>query len=155
DAVNKEGGVNGRKLRLVREDDRCSSEAAITAVRRLIYSHKVFAIVGGGCLGAAVAAKPEVVQSRIPWLVKVSVADELSSPPEPNIYSVMVTARAESRGQLKFALDNGASKIAVVAQRDSWGRSRYLPLLEDVKQRGLTLVADEEITEEINDATPQ
>ena len=44
--VNKEGGVHGRKLRLVREDDRCNAEAAIAAVRRLASSHQVFAIWG-------------------------------------------------------------------------------------------------------------
>jgi branched-chain amino acid transport system substrate-binding protein len=153
--INKEGGIHGRKLRLVREDDRCSSEGAITAVRRLIYSHKVFAIVGGGCLSAAIAAKPEIVKARIPWIINVSVADELSAPPEPNIYSAMVTARAEARGQVKFAIDNGATKFAIVAQRDAWGRARYLPILEDLKQRNIAPATDEEITEEINDATPQ
>jgi len=153
--INKEGGINGRKLRLVREDDRCSSETAITAVRRLIYNDKVFAIVGGGCLGAAVAAKPEIVKNRIPWIIDVAVADELSAPPEPNIYSAMVTARAESLGQIRFAVENGAKKIAIVAQRDSWGNARYAPLMQDLKQRGISPVADEEITEDINDATPQ
>ena len=153
--INKEGGIFGRKLRLVREDDHCASEAAITAVRRLIYNEKVFAIVGGGCLGAAVAAKPEILKSGVPWIIDVAVADELSSPPQPNIYSAMVTARSESLGQLRFAIDNGAKKIAVIAQRDSWGNARYAPLMAEFKRLGITPVADEEITEDINDATPQ
>src|ERR1041384_3954113 len=49
DQVNAAGGINGRKLELVREDDRCDPAAAIGAVKKLIHEDKVFAIIGGGC----------------------------------------------------------------------------------------------------------
>ena len=49
DQVNAAGGINGRKLELVREDDRCDPAAAIGAVKKLIFEDKVFAIIGGGC----------------------------------------------------------------------------------------------------------
>ncbi len=58
DKVNAAGGVNGRKLVLVREDDRCEPAGAIEAVRKLIYDDKVFAIDGGGCSNAAAACAP-------------------------------------------------------------------------------------------------
>ena len=37
DKVNAEGGVHGRKLVLVREDDNCKPEGAIAAVKKLAY----------------------------------------------------------------------------------------------------------------------
>src|SRR6266481_5766165 len=46
DQINAAGGINGRKLELVREDDRCDPAAAIGAVKKLIYEDKVFAIIG-------------------------------------------------------------------------------------------------------------
>src|SRR5215475_4517683 len=42
--LNEKGGIHGRKLVLVREDDLCKPEAAIAAVKKLIYEDKVFAI---------------------------------------------------------------------------------------------------------------
>ena len=40
--VNEAGGVNGRKIEPVREDDRCDPAAAIGAVKKLIHHDQVF-----------------------------------------------------------------------------------------------------------------
>ena len=61
----------------------------------------------------------------------------------------------ESRAQIQWALDHGAKKLAIIAQHDAWGRSRYEPMLEDFKQRGVKVVADEEVTVDQNDGTAQ
>src|SRR6185437_3607636 len=67
--VNEEGGVNGRKLVLVREDDRCDPATAIAAVKKLVFEEKVFAIIGGGCSNAALGARPEIIKDKVPFQV--------------------------------------------------------------------------------------
>src|SRR5947208_2579382 len=57
--------------------------------------------------------------------------------------------------QVEFALSHDAKKVAIISQRDAWGRARYNPLLEAFKKKGVTPVADEEMTADTNDATPQ
>src|SRR3954470_10163016 len=47
--VNKAGGIHGRKLQLVREDDRCEPAAAIAAIQKLVHQDQTFALIGGGC----------------------------------------------------------------------------------------------------------
>jgi branched-chain amino acid transport system substrate-binding protein len=155
DKVNAEGGVHGRRLRLAREDDRCSPEAAISAVRCLAYNHQVFAILGGACTAATIAAKPEIVRSGVPTVINVAVGDSISHPPERNIYSVVVTASLESAAQVRFAQDQGARRIGIVAQHDAWGTPRYQPLMEAMRRAGLQPVVDERIADDANDATPQ
>src|SRR5258708_5052592 len=59
DEVNAAGGVNGRKLELVREDDRCDPASAIGAAKKLIHQDDVFALIGGGCSNATFAAREE------------------------------------------------------------------------------------------------
>jgi len=44
DKVNSAGGIHGRKLVLIREDDGCKAEQAIGAVKKLAYEEKVFEI---------------------------------------------------------------------------------------------------------------
>jgi branched-chain amino acid transport system substrate-binding protein len=119
DEVNAAGGVNGRKLELVREDDRCDPATAIAAVKKLIYEEQVFAIIGGGCSNATLATRPEIEKSGVPFIVFASVADPISHPPAENIFSTALTASAESAAQLDFALERGAQKIAVVAEHDA------------------------------------
>ncbi|HYB40360.1 MAG TPA: ABC transporter substrate-binding protein [Candidatus Methylomirabilis sp.] len=153
--VNKQGGVNGRKLVLVREDDRCDPATAIAAVKKLIFQDQVFMINGGGCSNAAIAARPEIEQAKVPWVVFAAVADEVTLPTSPYIFSTALAASLESYAQLDFALSHGAKKVAIVSQRDAWGRSRYGPLQEAFKKKGIAPVADEEMPADANDGTAQ
>jgi branched-chain amino acid transport system substrate-binding protein len=153
--VNEQGGVHGRKLKLIREDDGCKPEGGIAAVRKLIYDHKVFLSNGGACSNATLATRPEVVKAGIPMVVNSAVADGISAPPSPSIFTTQLTATIESRAQVKYALEQKAKKIAVVAQHDAWGRSRYDPMLTALKDQSLKAVADEEMTVDQNDGTAQ
>ncbi len=153
--LNAAGGINGRKFVLVREDDLCKPEGAIAAVKKLVYEHKVFAIIGGGCSNPTLAARPELEKAGVPFHVFAAVADGIVDPPAPNIYTTQLTASIESKSQIQWALDKGAKKIAIIAQHDAWGRSRYEPMLEDFKRCGLHVAADEEVTVDQNDGTAQ
>jgi branched-chain amino acid transport system substrate-binding protein len=155
DEVNKDGGINGRKLVLVREDDRCDPTAAIGAVKKLVEQDQVFAIIGGGCSNATFAAKDTLEASKVPTLIFASVHDGITTPPAANIFSTATTSTIESQAQVAYAIDQGAKKIAIVSMRDSWGRARYTPLLEAFKAKGITPVADEEMSPDANDATAQ
>jgi branched-chain amino acid transport system substrate-binding protein len=57
DKVNKEGGINGRKIELVIEDDRCNANDLLAAVKKLTEQDKVFALNGGSCSAAVVGAR--------------------------------------------------------------------------------------------------
>jgi branched-chain amino acid transport system substrate-binding protein len=153
--VNKAGGINGRKIEMVRQDDRCDPAAAIGAAKKLVFGDKVFIIHGGGCSNASIGAFPEIKESKVPWVIFASVADSLTSPTTPDIFTTALTASIESASQLEFALSKGAKRIAILSTRDAWGRARYEALMEDFKKKGITPVADEEIGAEANDATPQ
>ena len=112
-------------------------------------------IHGGGCSNAAIAARDEIEKTGIPWVNIAAVADSVTAPPAKNIYTTATTASMESYAQLQFAIDKGAKKIGIVSMRDAWGRQRYEPMLQAFKAKGVTIAADEELTPDANDATPQ
>ncbi len=151
--VNAAGGIHGRKIRYVREDDACKPDLAVPAVKKLIYEHKVFMIHGGGCSNASLAALPEIVTAKIPWVITASTAPELTDPLKPHIFTTMLAGWMETEGELQRAIDLGAKKIALVKQRDAWAETRYKPLLASLEKRGIKLVADEELSPDPSDAT--
>lgn len=155
DEVNRAGGINGRKLELVREDDRCDPASAIGAVQKLVSQDQVFALIGGGCSNPTLAARETIETSGLPFLVFASVHDGITTPPARNIFSTALTSTIESGAQVQFALDQGAKKVAVISMRDAWGRARYTPLMEALKAKGVKLVGDEEMSPDANDATAQ
>jgi branched-chain amino acid transport system substrate-binding protein len=154
DKINAEGGINGRKLVLIREDDRCDPASAIAAVKKLLEQDQVFSISGGGCSNSAIAARQEIEQSGAPWIAS-GVHDGITRPIAPNIFSVSLTSSIESAAEIAYVQKHGFKRVAIVAMHDSWGRSRYEPLLAMLKDKGITPVADEEVAPDANDSTPQ
>ncbi|MBL8671087.1 MAG: ABC transporter substrate-binding protein, partial [Alphaproteobacteria bacterium] len=47
--ANAAGGIHGRKIVYVKEDDECLPAKGVGAVKKLIHEHQPFMIVGGGC----------------------------------------------------------------------------------------------------------
>ena len=66
--INAGGGVLGKKIRLVTEDDQGKPEEALTAVIKLISKDRVSALIGEFASSNSLAAAPFAQQSRIPML---------------------------------------------------------------------------------------
>ena len=52
DKINKEGGIHGRKIEVVLEDDRCNANDLVAAVKKLVEQDQVFLLNGGSCSAA-------------------------------------------------------------------------------------------------------
>jgi branched-chain amino acid transport system substrate-binding protein len=155
DKANEAGGINGRKLVLVREDDSCKAEGAIAAVKKLTSVEGVFALLGGACSNSTLAARPEIEKSGVPFILNSATADAITAPVVKNIYASQSPATVESIQQLDFALKHGGKKIALVVMKDAWGTARYEPFMKYVKEKGVELVANLELAPDASDATAQ
>ncbi|OWT63940.1 ABC transporter substrate-binding protein [Candidimonas nitroreducens] len=155
DGVNAAGGIHGRKLELIRVDDHCDPAGSIAAVRRLLFTEKVFAIVGGACSNGVMAAKPDIINSGAPFVNFAAASDTISAPKVRNIFTSMLTSALESKLQAQYLVDKGIKKVAVVNQPDAWGRDRHDSLTAALKAANIQILADEELSLDANDATAQ
>ena len=73
DEINAAGGINGRKIKLIIEDDQADNTRAVTAVKKLIEKDKVCAIIGPSVTGTTMAIIPIMQEAKIP-LVSCSSA---------------------------------------------------------------------------------
>src|SRR5262245_62840179 len=78
--VNKAGGVLGRKVVLVSEDDQTNPEAAVRAARKLIDVDKVAAIMGTWASSVTTAVAPLCWESKT-FLTTVSGSDTITQLP--------------------------------------------------------------------------
>ena len=69
---NASGGLNGKKINIISEDDRGLPEEAKTAVLKLIKQSKVVAILGEVASSRSLAAAPEAQRSAIPMISPAS-----------------------------------------------------------------------------------
>ena len=70
--INAKGGVLGKQIKMITEDDRSLAEEAKTAVLKLIKQQKVVAILGEVASSRSLAAAPEAQKSSIPMISPAS-----------------------------------------------------------------------------------
>ena len=150
--VNDRGGINGRKIKLISLDDGYVPPRTVEQTRRLVESDDVALIFSS--LGTAQNnAIAKYLQSKnVPQLFLASGASkfgDISQFPSA-LMGIQAPFRLEARLYAKHAVEKlRATKIAVLAQNDDFGRD-YLAGLRDVLEsrfEQVVSVATYEVTE--------
>ena len=145
DEVNAAGGVNGRKLRLVVEDNGSQPQMAVRVTNKLIQQDQVFAIVNPFGSGPNAAVVKRAVDAGIlyfsPWgassvLRQISNNSPLLFTTTPNYDSTVGKASA-------WAVDNfKATKVGFIYQEGPLGDLVRKGLVATLDAKGLKLVAE-------------
>ncbi len=66
--INQAGGINGRRIDVVIEDDQGSPERAATVANKLVHLDNVVALIAGGASGSSLAAGPNAQAAQVPMI---------------------------------------------------------------------------------------
>jgi branched-chain amino acid transport system substrate-binding protein len=154
--INDAGGINGRKIEIIHEDDACDGAKARAAVKKLIYTDKVFMIHGGSCSAAVFAAREEFIDAKVPFMVMAATLDSISDPPSKYIFTTALPGSGDGGVILNFAKSiPNAKKIAIVRHANEWADAKMKRINEGYKAAGLEVVADVQLEGKATDATAQ
>lgn len=78
DEINAAGGIDGRTIKIVAEDGKCTGEAAASAAQKLVSVDKVHYIIGGVCSGESFAIVPVITSAKVLEITPGSSAPKLS-----------------------------------------------------------------------------
>jgi branched-chain amino acid transport system substrate-binding protein len=78
DEINAAGGVNGRKIKVLTEDDQSKQEEAANAVTKLISQNNVLAILGEVASSNSLAAAPISQSNKVPMITPSSTNPEVT-----------------------------------------------------------------------------
>ncbi|QDJ43332.1 hypothetical protein CBR71_19885 [Bordetella hinzii] len=121
DGVNAEGGIGGRPVRLIVEDDRNSPQEAATVARKIVATPGVVLAIGSWSTTASLAAAPIFAEARIPQISPTSSHPDYSrqSPyqfRQNNTDDVLAQYNADTiHKKLK------AQRIVIPYSQDDWG----------------------------------
>lgn len=137
--VNDKGGVNGRKIELVIEDDTCDRAKGVAAARKLVETDKVFMLHGAWCSAVAIAVRAEVAKTpNLPYMVIAAASTYISAPVQANLFHPVATTKTVAEEMVRFALTKPKVKtIAIISHSDAWGKSHLEPAVEKLKSLGL------------------
>ena len=125
DYINANGGVYGRKIKLVVRDDKYLPTLAATQTTNLILKDNVFALVGA--LGTATHSKAYTAASlaskNVPDLfVNTGFSGFGNTTKYPTTFTVLPSYAMEAKIMSKFITDNYKGQaVALVAQDDEFG----------------------------------
>jgi branched-chain amino acid transport system substrate-binding protein len=123
DYVNERGGVHGRKLELVTEDDQYESKVAPIATKKLIEEHRVFALMGYVGTPTGVAHLPVVTQAKVPLVGMFTGAEVLRAPFNRYVFHVRASYYDETEKIVEQVVSLGGKKISVFYQNDAYGEA--------------------------------
>lgn len=156
DKVNDAGGVHGRKLVAVQEDTACDSAKGLAAAKKLLYQDKVFMLQGNSCSGVALAMRPTIEESGVPWIVAHAVSDSISTPLARNIFHGVPTGTANGRAMAAFVLSKpGTKNVAIIEHSNDWAHSYTTPARAYLEEKGVTPGLDLTMERGQTDATAQ
>ena len=78
DEINKAGGINGKKLRIVEADNKSEPSESGNAATKLISQNKLIGIVGPATSGCTMAAEPIVTASKLPVVAPTATAESIT-----------------------------------------------------------------------------
>lgn len=155
DDINAKGGIHGRKIRYLVEDDKCTPAETNTIVRKYVEVEKVFLLLGGSCSGAAISIQEYVNQQKVPhFMLNASGDGGVFPPTEYQFGAAPGTQRATLAAVMMYAIDGlKAKSVAVLGPDDAMGTSALEMIHAMADKHGVKVVANEIVPNNATDVT--
>ncbi|MBL0124717.1 MAG: ABC transporter substrate-binding protein [Betaproteobacteria bacterium] len=141
DIINKAGGVNGRKIKIVSLDDGYEPEKAAANTRKLITEDKVLALFGYVGTPTSNAALPIFTEAKVPFIGAFTGAQSLREPFNRYIFNVRASYFDETEQIVGHLVQQGINRIAVFYQNDAYGKAGLAGVERAMKARKLEIAA--------------
>ncbi|MBI1833165.1 MAG: ABC transporter substrate-binding protein, partial [Planctomycetes bacterium] len=129
--INDQGGIHGRKLRLIALDDGYEPDSAIDNMKKLREDHKVFAVIGNIGTPTALKTVPYAVDNKMLFFGAFTGARVLRKvPPDRYVFNYRASYEEETAKIVEYLVEIRKDKvlpehIAVFAQNDGYGDAGF------------------------------
>ncbi|HTH75133.1 MAG TPA: branched-chain amino acid ABC transporter substrate-binding protein [Trinickia sp.] len=144
--VNAAGGVLGKKLEIVPQDDACNPDEAANTAKQLVAAGIAVA-AGGYCSSAALPEIRVLHNERIPFVLDASTIPQLTEHGWPDVFRTI--GRTDAQGSLAAALMQRvlhAKRAAVVNDGSSYSQVLAQSTVAALKLLGVDVVYDNAIS---------
>jgi branched-chain amino acid transport system substrate-binding protein len=153
DQLNAHGGINGKQIKLIVEDDRDQNQAGVSAYEKLASDQNVLAIIDSVRSTIVQATLPYVLRDQIPTLIG-GTDPKLTQTGNRWVFRFRPNDTYASDAMASYAVGSlGAKKVAVLYDSDAFGSAGNNLLMVALKKNGAQIASDQGYTTATQDYT--
>jgi branched-chain amino acid transport system substrate-binding protein len=139
--INEKGGINGRKVELVKYDDALDTKQAVSIAQKLTTKDNVVAVVSGSYSGPTRVAAPIFQEAGIPMLSGYAVHPDVTKSGD-FIFSQSFAGAVQGKAGAKIAVEKiGAKKISIIAVDIDFGKELSESFTQYAEAHGAKVVS--------------
>ena len=153
DRVNEDGGIDGRELEFIIEDNQTTEDGAAKATSKLLSSDGVHILVGASRTGPSLAMRPLAEEAEIPMISLA--ANQAIVDGSEWVFKTAQNDRVVLERMVDDMSANGYTKVAVARDASGFGEGIPEMLTEIGEDAGIEVVAVEKFAPDATDFTAQ
>ncbi len=143
-SINEAGGINGRKIDFIWEDDQFKTPLAISAFNKLIFRDKVLSILTSGGTPQTIALFDQIDKHQVVNIPN-ALADEMFNPHRPYIFIIGATYETQIELMFDYIMNDLKAKdpkIAVIYAETEFGKKGLEAARKRAEEYGVKLVSE-------------
>jgi len=153
--INAGGGVLGRKIQLVIEDNKSNPTEAVATAEKLISKDKVPVMMGAWSSTLTLAVMPKLMEYGVPMLVETSSSGKITVSGNPWIFRISPTSEMEAKAFTGYVKTLGIKKADFLATNNDFGLGASKEFSEMLKGQGVQIGVMETMDPKATDFSAQ
>lgn len=152
--VNKSGGINGEKIKLIVYDTKSEDNEARKKFLRLVQKDKVVAVIGPTRTGATLAIKDLSEREKV-VVISCASSEKIVNPLTKYMFKVAPSDTYAVEKIYEYLKNMNKKRVAIITAQSGYGSTGRDALLSVASNFGIEIVADEKFRDTDKDMTAQ
>ena len=137
--LNAKGGIMGKPVKLIIEDNKSNPKEAVATAEKLIVRDKVPVMMGAWSSTYTLAVMPKLMEYGVPMVVETSSSGKITTSGNPWIFRISPTSEMEAKAFGKKVDKFGIKKADFLVVNNDWGRGAAKQFSEMLKSKGIAV----------------
>jgi branched-chain amino acid transport system substrate-binding protein len=155
--INRQGGVLGKKIELVIEDNKSNPKEAVASAEKLILKDKVPILMGAWSSTFTLAIMPKLIEYKVPMVVETSSSGKITTSGNPWIFRISPTSTMEAQvfASKLASFKPPIKKADFLSVNNDFGRGAADEFKKALAAKGIAIGVSEVMTPDATDLSAQ
>jgi branched-chain amino acid transport system substrate-binding protein len=153
--LNEQGGIMGKKVELIIEDNKSNPKEAVATAEKLIVRDKVPVLMGAWSSTYTLAVMPKLMEYGVPMVVETSSSSKITTSGNPWIFRISPTSEMEAKAFASKVGNFHIKKADFLVVNNDWGLGAADEFSKMLKSKGIQVGITETMDAAAQDMSAQ